>query len=125
MSRIEDHRRELAHDGQRTHVDDEIVVSERSSALGEEDLVVARLANLGNGMTHVPGRNELAFLDVHGATGLSSSYEQIGLAAEKRRNLEDIGDFRNAPDVDGFMNVGEHRNMHCICDLAQDSQSFA
>ncbi len=88
-------------------------------------LVVARLANLGNSMTHVPGRNKLALLDVHGAPGLSSGDEQISLAAEERRNLEDIGDFRHARHVDGFMNVGEHRNMNCVRDLVQDSQSLA
>ena len=108
MSRVEDHRRELAHDGQRAHVDDEIVVSERRSALGEEDLVVAGFANLGDSVTHVPRRNELALLDVHGASGLSSGDEQISLAAEERGNLEDVDDFRHTLHVDGFMHVGEH-----------------
>ena len=88
-------------------------------------LSLPALANLGDRVTHVPRRNELALLDVHRATGLSSGDEQISLAAEERGNLQDVGDFRNALHVDGLMHVGEHRNMNCVRDLAQDAQSLA
>ena len=76
-------------------------------------------------MTHVPRRNELALLDIHRASGLSSGDEQIRLAAEERGNLQDVSDFRHALHVDGLMHVGQHRNMNCIRDLAQDAQTLA
>ena len=76
-------------------------------------------------MTHVPRRNELALLDVYGAPGLSSGDEQIRLAAEERGNLQHVDHFRHALHIDGFMHVGEHRNVNCVGDLAQNPQSLA
>ena len=69
MRGVENDRRELAHDGQRPHVHHEIVVAEAGAALGHEDLVVAGGAAFLDDVPHVPGRDELAFLDVHHALG--------------------------------------------------------
>src|SRR2546428_14167927 len=40
MCGIEYHRRKFPHDGERTHVDDEIVVSETRASFGDEDFVI-------------------------------------------------------------------------------------
>ena len=68
MRRIEHYRREFPHDRQRPHVDDEIVVAETRTALGEEDCVLPCVAALLDRMPHVPGRNKLAFLDIDDAS---------------------------------------------------------
>ncbi len=65
VSGVENHGRELPHDGERAHVDHQIVVAEARAALGDEDALVAGSATLFDGVPHVPGRDELAFLDVH------------------------------------------------------------
>ena len=91
---VEDDRREAAHDGQRAHIDDEVVVAEARAAFGEEDAGIAALANLLDGMAHVPWGDELALLHVDCTSGLcgglSGGDEQVGLAAEERRNLENV-----------------------------------
>ena len=44
-------------------------------------------------MLHIIGREELTLLDVDDAAGLRGGDEQVGLAREKRRNLEHVRDF--------------------------------
>ena len=124
MRRVENDRRDLAHDGQRAHVHDQIVVSELDAALGKKHLVVACLATLCDRVLHVPGRNELAFLDVDGAAAERGGDEQIGLAAQKCGNLQDVDDFGDARNVGRFMNVGEHRDVHFVFDFFQDAQAL-
>src|SRR5208282_5002467 len=63
-----------------THVHDEIVVAERGTALGENDVVVARGGNFFGHVAHVPGRKELPFLDIDDAAGFGGGQQQIGLA---------------------------------------------
>ena len=91
---IEDHRCKTAHDGQRAHVDDQIVITETGSTLGERDAWAAALANLLDGVTHVGRRDELTLLDVNRAPMLLRGFcgcdQQIGLAAEEGRNLQDV-----------------------------------
>src|SRR6266700_6184862 len=95
MCGIKYHRRKLPHDRERTHVDDEIVVSETRASLGDEDFVISRRMALLDHVLHVPRRHELALLDVHHALGHGSGYHQIGLTAKEGRNLENISDFGN------------------------------
>src|SRR5262249_46975777 len=54
-------------------------------------------------------REELAFLDIDDATSAACRNEEIGLAAEERRNLENVGDSRRGFRLDGFVNVGKSR----------------
>jgi hypothetical protein len=60
MSRIEHHgtlRR--AQDRERAHVDDEIVVAERDTALTDEQSVITRGARLVDDVRHFPGGKKL------------------------------------------------------------------
>ena len=41
-------------------------------------------------MAHIPGRDELALLDVDGAAGFAGGDQQVGLAAEEGGDLQDI-----------------------------------
>ena len=74
--------------GSAAHVYDEIVVAEGGAALGEGDALVAGVADLLDGVTHVRRGDELAFFDVDGAAGVGGGDEEIGLAAEEGGDLE-------------------------------------
>ena len=87
MGGIKDDGREPPHDGKRAEIDDEIVIAEGRTALGKEDALIARGADFLEAVAHVPGGDELAFLDVDGAAGFASGDEQIGLAAKERGDL--------------------------------------
>ena len=124
MRAIEDHGRELAHDGQRTHVDHQIVVAEAAAALGQEDTLAARIANLLDRMTHVPGRNELSLLDVDCAAALPRGDQQVSLAAEKCGNLQHIDGLGYSRHVSGFVYVSQHGDVRRLSDPAQNAQTF-
>jgi len=125
---VEDDRGEGAHGRQRAHVDDEVVVAEAGSALGEGDTLVAALANLLDGVPHVPGGDELALLDVDGASGLGGGDQQVGLATEEGGDLEDGFDvaegFAGLFAVLGGVDVGEHGQAGALGDGAQDAAAF-
>src|SRR4051794_33741750 len=64
MGRIEHDRPPgVAHDLQPTHIDDEIVVTERRPALRQDNLVVPSRSDLLGSMQEVRRRDELTLLD--------------------------------------------------------------
>src|SRR4029077_9524206 len=81
----------LSHDSQRAHINDQIVVAEAGSALSHENFVVTCTTALVHNVPHVGWRNKLALLDIHDALAHASGDHQVGLTAEKSRNLKDIG----------------------------------
>src|SRR5438876_11590608 len=93
MRGIEYHRHKFPHDSERTHVDDEIVVSETRASFGDEDFVISRRVAFLDHVLHVPRRDELALLDIHHAFAHGRGYHQLRLTAKKRGNLQNIGDF--------------------------------
>ncbi len=121
---IEHDRSKLAHDGERSHIHDQIGVAEAGAPFSNEDLLVASLAAFFHGMSHVPRRHELALLEIDCSTAERGSDYQIGLAAEKRGNLENIDDFGHLGHVGGFVHVGENWNAQLIFDFFQYSQAF-
>ncbi len=46
------------------HVHDEILISEGSSALGQDDAIISRLGHFFNGVRHFPRREELPFFQI-------------------------------------------------------------
>ena len=66
-------------------------------------------------------RHELALLDIDDAAGASGLHQQIGLAAEERGDLENVGGFGRGRGLRGLVNVGQNRNIrlaHAISECA-------
>src|SRR5262249_41424743 len=84
---------ELAKDREAAHVYNQILVTEGGAALGEDDFVIAGGGDFFDDVAHVPGGDELGFLDVDDAIGLRSGEEEIGLSREKCGNLENVSNF--------------------------------
>ena len=81
MGGIEDHGiTGLGESRQAAHIRDQGVVAEADAPLADQDLAVARRLDLLDDLLHVPGRQELALLDVHGPPGFGGGHEKIGLA---------------------------------------------
>ena len=59
-------------------------------ALGEEIVTAAFGLEFCGDIFHIPRREELAFFDIHDPAGVGGGSEKIGLAAEERRDLENI-----------------------------------
>ena len=77
-------------------VDNQIVIAETFPALREKNAAVARALDLADNLRHVLGRHALHLLDVDDGTGLSRRKQQIRLATEKRRYLDNVATFATA-----------------------------
>src|SRR5436190_24309584 len=99
-----------AHPIKRTEVSDEIIVAKTGAALRENKLAVSEAGELFRDVFHVPGGEELAFLNVDDTTGLGRGSEQIGLATKERGNLQNVD--REACDLGfrGRVDVGRDGN---------------
>ena len=111
MGGVEDHRRAGAReDRQRAHVGDQRVVAEGRAALGHQHVGIAGAGDFLDDVLHVPGRQELALLDVDDFAGFGRGDQQIGLPAQERRNLQHVDGRRHARALRGVVHVGEHRH---------------
>src|SRR5271165_3358540 len=91
MGGVENHGpSKVAHDLEAAHIHHQVVIAEGRAALGEQDIVVPCGGDFVRGVAYIVGRYELALLDVNRAAGAPGGDEQVGLAAEERRDLEDI-----------------------------------
>ena len=83
MGGVKNHRRAggARKDRQRAEIRNQRVVTERGAALGHQHVRIASAGNLGDHIGHVPGRQELALLDVDGTAGRSGGDQEIGLPA--------------------------------------------
>ena len=71
---------------------------------------------------HVPGREELALLDVDDLAGLGRGDEEIGLPAEEGRDLEDVDDRRDDRALLALVDVGEDRHAELAPEIGEDRQ---
>ena len=125
MRRVENHRETGAfHDWNRAHVGDEIVVAERRAALGEQDFFCARPFGFFDDLAHFRRRKELSLFQIDDLAGDGGGFNQIRLAAEKRRNLQNVHDLTHDGGVRLIVNVGQHRHAEFGADLPEHAQAF-
>ncbi len=73
-------------------------------------------------MLHVPGREKLPLLDIDRAAGARRGDEQIGLAAEKGGDLQDVDSLRGHRALRAFVDVGQHGQARGLADFGEDRQ---
>ena len=112
------------HDGEAAEVGDEGVVAEACAAFGEEDAFVAGFGDFCGDVLHVPGGEELAFLDVDGAAGFAGGDEEVGLAAEEGGDLEDVDGFGGRVALGGVVDVGEDGDAEAFADGGEDGEAL-
>ena len=85
--------------------------------------IVSGGRDLFRGQPNIVRRNELAFLDVHHAAGAARLDQKIGLAAQERRDLQDVDGLGGFGRLRRLVNVGEHGESR-VADGLQNSQAF-
>ena len=121
---VKDDGRKPPHDGQRTEIDNQVVIAEGCAALGKEDSLVARGVDFLNAMAHIPWSDELAFLDVVRAAGFTGGHQQVGLAAQKSGNLEDIDSLGCDFAVGRLVDISENGQAGIFGNAAKDARAF-
>ena len=77
------------------HVVHQPAIAEERAALAQQILRQPALAKFADHVLHVARGHELPLLHVHGPAGLRGGHQQIGLASEKRGNLQQVANFRH------------------------------
>ena len=80
----------------------------------------AEALQLGRDLLHVPGRQELALLDVDRPAGLGRGAQQVGLAAEEGGDLQDVDHLGHGLALPALVDVGEHRQAGGLLHRGQD-----
>jgi hypothetical protein len=110
------------------HVVHQPAVAERRPPLGEQDVRVARLLALPDGVRHVFRGDELRLLDVDDPAvprgRLGGRLHQVGLPREERRDLDDLADGGGRCGLGGFVDVGRHRQPRFFADAGKDLQAL-
>ena len=88
---------QLLHGSDSGHVVDQPIVAEEGAAFGKEDLFVAGGADFLNAVFHFVGTDELSLFDIDRFSGIAAGDQQVGLAAQKRGDLQAVHHF-----TDGF-----------------------
>src|SRR5579862_43581 len=114
----------IPHHREAAHVHDEVVVAEAEAALANHDLLVARALRLLDHVAHLPGRQELALLDIQRLALLRGIADEIRLPAEEGRGLDDIHDRGDLRQRRVLVNVGEDRHSDFLFYFRKHFQAF-
>ena len=126
MGRIIHHRAAgLGQNGQRAHVGNERVIAERCAAFTEHHPVITGRLGFLHDIRHVPRGKKLALFDIQGFTGFSGGDDQIGLAAQKCGNLDDVHGLRNRGTLIRQMDIGQYRAAMGFAYFGEDRQAFS
>ncbi len=121
---VDDGVAELLEDREGAHVDDEVVVAERGSALSEDNVGIAGGGDFFGNVAHIPWGEELGLLDIDDASGFRGGEEKIGLAREEGGDLENVRDFGGGSGLGGFVDVGEDREVEIGFDFGEDAKAL-
>ena len=122
MGRVKNHAiAGFPHPIERAKIGHEIVVTESGAAFGEKKPVVSKSGQFFRDVFHIPGREELAFLHIDNPPGFRRGPQQIGLAAKKRRDLQDVDDLSRDLRFRRRMDIGRYRNFQFRADAPRIS----
>jgi len=124
MRSVKHHRKAVGfHRGNGPHVGYEIIVAEGGAALGQENFLGASQPGFFRHASHFGGREELTFLEIDDFAGGNGGFDQIGLAAEERGNLQDIHDFAGKQRLLFGVHIGQHGHVELLADLDERLQA--
>lgn len=113
-----------AHDRERAHVADEIVISESCAALCEQNFLIADGGDFVADVFHVPGGEKLAFFYINGFAGFCGGQDEISLAAEECRDLKDVHGLCCGFHLVFGVDVGGDGDAEFFAYLCEDGQAF-
>ena len=120
MGRVEDDPKAVfLNPGYRSHIRDQGVVAKTVPAFRDEILLTSERLELLRNILNVPWRKKLAFFHIHDPAGLRGRFQQIGLAAEKCGDLEDVDPLTSDRGLLFIVDVGRHRDSQFLSDSVQ------
>jgi len=121
MRGIKNHwRAGFRHLRQRSHVNDERVVAEARSALGDEHVGVAAARHFGDDVSHIPRGEKLPLLDLDDPAGPGGGDEQIGLPAQEGGDLQNVDGLRYRGALIDLVDIGDDRQPQAFTNLGEN-----
>ena len=120
----------LAHDGEATHVGDEIAVAEARPAFAGHEAVFGetgfarRGAGLFDDVLHVARSEELSLLDVDGTARDGAGADEVRLTAKEGGRLQDVDRLGDDGDFFGRVHVREDGDADLFTDALEDAQAL-
>jgi hypothetical protein len=102
-----------------------VIVAEGGTALREKERGAASLLQFHGDIFDIPRRKKLAFLDVYDTPACPRCKDEVGLAAKKRGNLDQVNILRGYLDLLRRMDVGRHRHAQFATDFGQELATVA
>ena len=106
------------------HVDDQIIVTEARSALAQDDAVVAGLLALADDVDHFLRGKELRLLDIDRGARPGHRHDEVGLAREECRKLDDVRHFGRGGGLVRLMDIGQDRHAEAALDRIEYPQAL-
>src|SRR5271165_164990 len=113
-----------AHDRERAHVDDEVLVAEGRAALRLPYLRRPAPLQLCGHVRHLPGGEELALLHVDRATRRRRRQQEVRLPAQESGDLEDVAHLGDGTDLRDLVDIREHREPVLLADEREQRQAL-
>jgi hypothetical protein len=122
MRRIEnDGNPQRAHLGERAKIVDQPSVAEKGPSFAQKDVLAAGRVQLGDYVFHVPGGKKLPLFDMNGSSGRGRRQQEIGLPAQKRRDLEHFANLPGGGGMAWLVDVRGYREPRSISDSLQNT----
>jgi len=89
----------------------------------QENIRVSLAQDFVHGVFHIMRSEKLPFFDIDRFAGAGGCDKKVCLTAEERGDLENIQNLCGLFDLDGFMNIGENRNIERIFNVFKNLQA--
>jgi hypothetical protein len=117
VSGVEDYRSaQFPHHRNAAHVGHQVVVSETRAPFTQQNTLIAGSFGFFHHVAHVSRGKELAFLYIQRQACLGGGDDQVGLSAEKSRDLKHIDDLGGGRRLFRPVDVGKDRDTRFIPD---------
>ena len=87
-------------------------------------MAAAKGAHFVGDVHRVPRRKELTFLHIDRAAGLCGGFEQVGLTAQKRGDLQQVDKLRGDFGLLGGVDVGRDRHAELLANFSKDAAAL-
>ena len=114
----------VAHPDEVAGVDDEVAVADHGAALADHHVGVACPPDLVGRVAHDGGSAHLPLLDVDDLSGLCGRDDEVRLAAQEGRDLDDVGDLPDLLCLPGLVHVCDDRDAVGVLDLLEDAEAL-
>ena len=110
--------------------DNQIVIAERRSPFTNGETVFRKTGFPGSlfrffhNVCHVVRSKELSFFDIDGLAGTGTGLDEVCLAAQESRCLQDVDCPGDRHDFRFGMNIGQYRYIELFFDIGQDVEPF-